>query len=212
VTTQKQIEANRRNSANSTGARSESGKRRSSRNATKHGLSSSRFAFLDFESVEEYRALLKAFTEHYQPVGPVESKYVEQIVQDWFRSGRFPVFEAGILASEYATAETLGLGLNPDQFVARMRSSELGSEEAEHSTNPQDNWKNSNSDVGTADTLAIQVWGKAYSLSASKLALLSRYEGTIDRRISRKISELEALQERRKREEAIVVEACEEVN
>lgn len=206
MTTQKQIDANRRNSQHSSGPRSGTGKRRSSRNATKHGLSSSRFAFLDFESVEEYRALLKAFREHYQPVGPVEFKYVEQIDQDWFRSGRFAIFEAGILASEYDTAEDLGLGLNLDQFVERMRSSELASEEAEHSDKPGDNRRHGDSHDSAPNTLAIQIWGKAYSLSASKLALLSRYEATIDRRLSRKIFELEALQERRKREEGIVVD------
>jgi hypothetical protein len=39
MASQKQIEANRRNSRNSTGPRSASGKKRASRNAYRHGLS-----------------------------------------------------------------------------------------------------------------------------------------------------------------------------
>ncbi|HKI99698.1 MAG TPA: hypothetical protein VKB51_14585, partial [bacterium] len=52
MATDKQIEANRRNAKKSTGPRTEEGKAKAARNATKHGLTSRRMVLADEDGAE----------------------------------------------------------------------------------------------------------------------------------------------------------------
>lgn len=71
----------------STGPRSEAGKRRSSRNALKHGFFA-KFVVVPGESSAKYRSLLKSLRDEKQPVGPTEEFLVGIIANTMWRLQR----------------------------------------------------------------------------------------------------------------------------
>lgn len=87
MTTEKAIEANRRNALKSTGPKSPEGKARSSANAVKHGLSSGTWLLLD-EDHEEFEAFTAGLFCALDPKGPLESALVDRIAGLFWRLGR----------------------------------------------------------------------------------------------------------------------------
>jgi hypothetical protein len=87
MATAAQITANRANSQLCTGPTTEAGKERSSQNALKHGLFSRRVV-LPHESQDEYDSMLAETTDHYQPVGPQESTFVREVVDNYWKLQR----------------------------------------------------------------------------------------------------------------------------
>jgi len=85
------IQANRRNAQRSTGPKTPEGKATVSRNATRHGLASSRTVVLPEENRQEFEELVDAFRSEYQPQGPLErflvlqSLYPLQVLRGCFR-------------------------------------------------------------------------------------------------------------------------------
>jgi hypothetical protein len=71
MTSPKQIEANRRNATRSTGPATEEGKRRSRRNAVRHGLTAETVVDV-LEDPEDYRAFEAAVTADFNPETAVE--------------------------------------------------------------------------------------------------------------------------------------------
>jgi hypothetical protein len=71
----RKIQANRRNSRKSTGPKTSAGKKRVSRNATKHGFFSKVLLVPDGkESQDEYNELYLTIFKHYQPVGWLQGR------------------------------------------------------------------------------------------------------------------------------------------
>jgi len=100
-TTAKQIAANQRNAAKSTGPRTPRGRAASKMNAIKHGILSHEVLLssrLGRESVEEFEALHQRFVEDLQPEGPLEEMLVDQIVTAHWRQRRALTAEAGEIA------------------------------------------------------------------------------------------------------------------
>lgn len=97
---QRRIEANRRNSTKSTGPKTPGGKAVSRMNALKHGLRAEQVV-LDIdgknfgEFLREYEELRLQFWNHYEPVGPLEAELVDRIVSLSWRIRRIPTAEAG---------------------------------------------------------------------------------------------------------------------
>lgn len=91
----KQIEANRRNSLESTGPKTPEGKAASSRNAVKHGLTAER-AVVSVEDRQEFEDFRRAFHQQFQPVGPVECFLVNRIVMSAWRITRIHAMETGL--------------------------------------------------------------------------------------------------------------------
>ena len=77
----KQVAANRRNGARSTGPRTKPGKARSRRNALKHGLSAEQVVMLGEDPVA-FEALRDDLYAHYQPADPVAINLVEQVAAE----------------------------------------------------------------------------------------------------------------------------------
>jgi hypothetical protein len=97
--TEKQLQANRRNSQKSTGPRTEKGKHRSSRNALQHGLNSAAVITSgpNPENPQEYADLLQGLLDYWQPEGRMETELVRDIADDRWRLGRARRFENGDL-------------------------------------------------------------------------------------------------------------------
>jgi hypothetical protein len=103
---ERKILANRKNALHSTGPRTERGKRAVSRNAIAHGILAREVVITagdGEESQEEFDALAQELLEHYEPVGPIERKFVEKIAICWWRLGRAIRAENGELRKRLDT-------------------------------------------------------------------------------------------------------------
>jgi hypothetical protein len=87
MSSQKQIDANRRNALKSTGPKSEEGKARSSMNALRHGLTAAQ-AVLPHENEDDYEKLREGMLESYAPEDSAEQAVVEELVNAYWRLQR----------------------------------------------------------------------------------------------------------------------------
>ncbi len=78
MTTQRQIEANRRNSRRSTGPKNRTGKAESMMNAMKHGLLAADLVVCD-ENPIEFAGVLEKLVDDFQAQGPLEEQLVERV-------------------------------------------------------------------------------------------------------------------------------------
>ena len=79
--------ANRANARHSSGPRTESGKRRSSRNALRHGLTAQN-AVLPTEDPEAYQRHVQQFLDEYAPANATETQLVHEIANTAWRLNR----------------------------------------------------------------------------------------------------------------------------
>jgi hypothetical protein len=96
VTSLRQIEANRRNALNSTGPKSELGKKRSRGNATRHGLTAETvIQFLEDE--QDYKAFELSVTADFDARTAVERELVLRLTGLLWRLRRAAAIETGLL-------------------------------------------------------------------------------------------------------------------
>ncbi len=96
-TSQRKIEANRRNACKSTGPRTAEGKARSRLNALKHGLRSEQVVVLagpNPENREEFEALRQGLIDDREPKGVLEEMLVDRLAVSFWRLRRAYRFEA----------------------------------------------------------------------------------------------------------------------
>jgi hypothetical protein len=104
--------ANRRNAQRSTGPRTEEGKRRSRRNALKHGILASALVIDGEEGTEdraEFEELLDGLQLDLSPVGALEEMLVEKIAVCWWRQKRALKCEGGLVRQRVLTESDSGL-------------------------------------------------------------------------------------------------------
>jgi len=98
--------ANRANAQHSTGPQTGAGKKRSSLNALRHGLTGC-VIVLPSEDAAAYQRHTQEFCEEYQPKGPAENYLVQTIADTTWRLKRVTSIEAGLLTAPAATVEDL---------------------------------------------------------------------------------------------------------
>jgi len=118
MTSEKQIAANRRNSRRSTGPKTEAGKKKSSRNALKHGLLSTSF-LLPSEDPKEFAEFAAAMRDELGPAGTFESFFVDQIISACWRLRRAALIEAGILSWEFLGFQSNRARRDAEKYVER---------------------------------------------------------------------------------------------
>jgi hypothetical protein len=106
-----QIFANRENAQLSTGPRTEAGKRTSSRNSTRHGLTGTQIV-MPGEDASAYEELRQGMHESYQPANEPERVLVDQISANSWRLMRAQRVETAVLAKLAEGAE------DPDAAIA----------------------------------------------------------------------------------------------
>jgi hypothetical protein len=89
--------ANRANSEHSTGPRTPAGKKRSSLNALRHGLTAAS-PVLPSEDPAAYDAHRRGFFDEYQPATPTESQLVMEVADTSWRLNRIPLLEAQLFS------------------------------------------------------------------------------------------------------------------
>ena len=121
MTTDKQIAANRLNAKNSTGPRTEAGKRRSRRNAIRHGLTAET-TIGGLEDPADYKALQRAIYNDYRPRTNFEIELVARLVSLLWRLRRATAIESGLLNSHAETiAKRKGTATGLDVFYSLIR-------------------------------------------------------------------------------------------
>src|SRR5262245_3332537 len=112
---EKRIAANRQNAQQSTGPRTDLGKRRSRRNALRHGLTA--VTVIDaIESTEEYLRLQKAILAHYCPSSPIEYELSGQLVSLLWRLRRATTIETGLLQIQAAILHERKAGISANTY------------------------------------------------------------------------------------------------
>ena len=96
MATKKQVSANQKNAKHSTGPKTAEGKRISSGNAQKTGVYAKNVVLHD-EDARAFGELRAQVYREWQPVGPTEKFYTEQLVGLMWRTSRFFRAEAGLI-------------------------------------------------------------------------------------------------------------------
>ena len=95
MTSERQVQANRRNALKSTGPRTRRGKRRSSQNALQHGLTAETVV-TNFESIQDYRAFEDALLTEHAPQTTVGRRLVVRLASLLWRLRRASLIETGL--------------------------------------------------------------------------------------------------------------------
>ena len=98
MTSQKQIESNRRNALKSTGPKTPEGKASSRLNSLQHGLTGTAQIVIAGEDPEQYARLLESIRTEFAVLGDLGAHLIEQPVQQLWRLRRVSRFEAALLA------------------------------------------------------------------------------------------------------------------
>jgi hypothetical protein len=105
-------ETNQANAKHSTGPKTKAGKKKSSLNALRHGLTA-QLVVMPTEDVDAYVRHLASFNDEYRPVGATESQLVRALADASWRLNRVVALEAHLLASPsddpYKALATLSL-------------------------------------------------------------------------------------------------------
>lgn len=183
MATDKQIAANRRNALVSTGPRSLAGKQKSSQNSLKHGLTAAR-ALLPGESEEEFRQLRGAMFSTMCPEGALENQLLEHAIELVWRLRRVPAFEIALLewTAHYQAARYDGSTVPVDLDAIAGRN-----DPDPYSPQPPSDLQ---------DRLRL---GRVFDalLSHDLTGRLSRYENSLQRRLSSTLKEFREMQKLR---------------
>jgi hypothetical protein len=179
MTTEKQIEANRRNATLSTGPASAGGLGRAAKNAVKHGLTAAKIVLKD-ESAAEFEEFLQDFIHELKPEGNIEACLVERIAFCHWRLRRVPKYEASMI-------EEAKRSIN-EEFLSEISSNPLYVSNGPHKPEkPGD---------GAA---YLQLF--SYQGCNGSLASLTRHESSTERSAQRARTQLEELRARRRNNE-----------
>ena len=200
MTSDAQIDANRRNARASTGPKSPEGKAAASQNALRHGLTSSQLILFE-ERQEDFDRFAAELRTAHAPADAVEDGLVERIVMAQWRLRRVWRAETAALnaealriarhraraAAKTAIAEELkahppdGAAMTPEEInrLAARTAQDLSDDALEEAMTPDDDDETA-PERGRPDTL---VWPE-------RMTHLSRYESQLERTLQRATRDL----------------------
>ena len=170
MTSLKQIEANRRNALKSTGPRSEEGKRRSRRNAIRHGLTAET-VITDLENPADYKAFEAAIAADHDAQTAVERELVLRLASLLWRLRRATSIERGLFEIQSRQAEHRGSNGLTDHRCSALQVPAAGLDECR-------------SDCRGHEVLAIPVQEESddrHEIARSFMRLNNFYNGTFER-------------------------------
>jgi hypothetical protein len=123
MATPKQIAANRRNAANSTGPKTGSGKRRSRQNAWRHGLTAETIVSVA-ENAADYEKFESRIVSDYKPQTAIEITLVTRLASLLWRLRRAAAIESGLLQIQAKTLQArtrpLSSAIASERSIARL--------------------------------------------------------------------------------------------
>ncbi len=200
MTSLRQIEANRRNALNSTGARTENGKQASRRNALRHGLTAET-VIEPLENPEAYRNFEAAVVSEYLPQTPVEQELVHRLASLFWRLRRATSIETGLLRMQ---SEILHAFRSCRQNTVKPREGEGRGASSEFPHDARANAESGQDLVPPADPGNTATPSRDVAISFLRLAnldndivdRLSRYEAALWRQLAQTLFTLQALKRR----------------
>jgi hypothetical protein len=200
MTSEKKAEANRRNALKSTGPKTPEGKDAVRLNALRHGLRSEEI-LLPGEDEEVLRELDEHLRIELQPVGELESLFVDRIITAYWRLRRLGRVEAGIFAWQL-----YGELRERAQREARSYKRNILDDIVEQDTTITDEHKRQEA-LSKAQELNVKQEAETATLgrtfirdanAANAFSKLSRYEAAIERSLYKALHELQRLQAARR--------------
>ena len=192
MSSQKQIDANRRNARHSTGPRSPGGKAQARANAQRHGLSGHTLPLLAGEDGAAFDALLAELHAELEPASALEAGLVDDVAQLLWRIRRAETLEAAVLEHQRLQAELRAA----HDDAARARRAEPSPALMPPGADPDaaaaaEARVAHARDATRADLPAL---GGAYREQAENLDRLHRYEAHLRRALDRTLRTLERRQ------------------
>jgi hypothetical protein len=201
MTSARQIEANRRNAQLSTGPRTDEGKRRSRRNAVRHGLTAETVVDA-LEDANDYAAFEMAVTADFEAQSVVERELILRLASLLWRLRRASAIEVGLFNIQ---AREL-LGHRRPRQAGRSSGEALKRSKASEDNEPQQN-KNHVQHFFDGDSPSIDLDEKLETTTQSFLRLthhptlplgqLSRYEAILWRQACQILWTLQCLDRRK---------------
>jgi hypothetical protein len=209
MTSLKQIEANRRNAAKSTGPTTAAGKERSRCNAVRHGLTAET-VIATLEDADDYRAFEAAITADYDAQSAVERELVLRLASLLWRLRRAVAIETGLLEMQ-ATEMTKGSDLRSEsrQMVhaifgqPKLAHGDRGSSSSNETDEPPaKSWRDRALAVleSNPDADLARCFLRLADLASFPLDRLSRYEVILWRQVAQTLVALEQLDNRKPQE------------
>jgi hypothetical protein len=121
MTSNEQVEANRRNAQHSTGPKTEEGKAASAMNALKHGLTATT-PVLPTEDPDDRARFRDRLLDDLAPVGALEERLAEEVLDLSWRLRRATNLELGVLARGVASADERFYAAQKAQFEVTERN------------------------------------------------------------------------------------------
>lgn len=180
---------NAQNAQHSTGPRTEAGKKRSSLNALRHGLTS-QIIVLASEDLDAYKAMTSEFHRDFSPQGILETKLVQSLAESQWRLDRCTAIEHNLFALTYgitAASQAERLQARRDEAILLA---EIRKTEPEEIPDP--------ADIRTDVTSGLEL-ANAFHVNANDLRILGAHERHLQRYFQSTLKTLRELQaERRK--------------
>ena len=196
MTTASRIAANRKNAQRSTGPKTTRGKARSSRNATRHGLTSKQVVLLDEDELE-FARFSEDMAGELSPQGRLEELLAEVAIAKAWRLRR-----AFRMESSTVNYLALDAGVEQERVKANRASVDVFDETDRRRVVDADEYDRATAAAERAEAerdsnhVAIAVTQDARG--ADMLTKLSRYETALERGMYRALHELERLQAARR--------------
>jgi len=181
MTTERQLAANRANAKKSTGPQSADGKRRSRRNALRHGLTAETVIDV-LESAADYEALAAAINADYRPATNFELQLIARLISLLWRLRRAIAIESGLLALEAESIQRRASGklavfYNLLDLSEGPAQTERSDRKEQHCDNrPEDNPTHT---VSIDAKKAARAFLRLASVEGLAFERLSRYEASL---------------------------------
>ena len=215
MTSDKQVQANRRNALKSTGPKTPEGKASARYNAMKHGLLSEE-VLLPGEDEAALKELSELLRDELQPVGQMENLLVDRIVAAHWRLRRLGRVEAGIFAWEHygelasrARSEAKRYGISksshdvPPELMAIIAEAQAAAGATIVDKQKHEEALSRAREMEAKQTTGSAALGRVFvrdSEKANTFSKLSRYESAIERSLYKALHELQRLQAARRAE------------
>jgi hypothetical protein len=205
MATEKQILANQQNAQHSTGPRTESGKRRSRRNAIRHGLTAE-MVIDTLEDAADYRAFERAIKSDYSPQTAIEVQLASRLASLLWRLRRAVIIESGLLSiqAKKISDQIAHLGSTREHDVDRLsgfrkflRPLDLESRAGQQQEASEDIRINSihkNGAANRTNTNIARAFLRLTSLDNQVFERLGRYETNLWRQIAQILLLLSAIE------------------
>jgi hypothetical protein len=194
MSSQKQIEANRRNAVNSTGPKTPEGKRRSRCNAVRHGLTAET-VIVGLEDVEDYDAFQAAVISDYDAESAVEREMVLRLASILWRLRRATAIETALF--NFATKEADKKDDEPLPCTCSAVAGLLEQHESDIEAIPDSNELSGHDTVCRSSENIANNYLRLIALPTFPLDRLSRYEHILWRQARQIIFSLETLRRRK---------------